>query len=122
MSSKLSIKTANDENSCSLPVINAQNISLLAPPKQQEQQEQKSSSRSSPMLFSTSLDEQTNSSVNCDKLSSLQQNSQHIKKMKVFQSSSSSLSDFVSPTPKLQIQHASKCIHTIFYLKIYIIN
>ncbi|CAF1598921.1 unnamed protein product [Rotaria magnacalcarata] len=87
------LTTIHDENSSSLPAINAENNSSFLSPKQQ------SSSRSSPMLFVTSVDEQPSPAVDHDKLPPSQPSSQHIKKMKVFQSSSSSLSDFISPTP-----------------------
>ncbi|CAF1043007.1 unnamed protein product [Rotaria sp. Silwood1] len=91
------LTTTNDENSCSLPVINGQIISSLLSPKQQ------SSSRSSPMLFSTPTDDQSKSIMDNNKLSS----SQHIKMMKVIQSSSSSLSDFISPILKSPLQTTS---------------
>ncbi|CAF3642028.1 unnamed protein product [Rotaria sordida] len=92
------LTTNNDENSSSLPVINDQIISSSLSPQQQ------SSSRSSPMLFATLINDQSKSIMDNRKLSSLQQPTQHIKMMKVIQSSSSSLSDFVSLTPKLPLK------------------
>ncbi|CAM4869363.1 unnamed protein product [Rotaria socialis] len=93
------LTTINDENSSSLPAINAEKNSSFLSPKQQ------SSSRSSPMLFVTSVDEQPNPVMDHNELPSSQPSSQHIQKMKVFQTSSSSLSDFISPTstPKSQL-------------------
>jgi hypothetical protein len=79
----------NNENRSSSPVINTQLIPLSLSPKPQ------SSSLSSPMLFLNDNNQ----------LSSSEQSFQHVKKMKVIQSSSSSLSDFISSTP---IQNSNK--------------
>jgi hypothetical protein len=75
----LLITNNNDENLSSLPVINTQFI-----PKSQ------TPSRSSPMLCIKD---------NNNLISSSQQSFSHVKKMKVIQSSLSSLSDFISSTP-----------------------
>ncbi|CAF1355104.1 unnamed protein product [Adineta steineri] len=80
---------SHNENSSSSPVIIADNLSSSLSSKQQIP------SRSSPMLLSSSIQEQSVPS---------QPFSPHIKTMKVIQSSSSSLSDFISSSsiPPLQ--------------------
>jgi hypothetical protein len=93
-STSLLIKN-NDENSCSSPVI----IPVSLSPKQQPP------SRSSPILFP--IDKNTLAS------SSSEYSSQHVRTMKVIQSSSSSMSDFISSTPISILQNISKPINVI---------
>jgi len=82
------LPTNNDTNSSSSPVINGQ----FMPSKQQ------SPSLSSPILFIKDN----------NKLTTSQTSSGHVRKMKVIQSSSSSLSDFISSTPISTLQNTSK--------------
>ena len=71
---------------------------------------EQSSTLSSPILYSILTNNQSTSTIdNNDKLSLTQQSSsQHITKMKVIQSSSTNLSDFISSTPTSTLQTTSK--------------
>lgn len=60
--------------------------------------------------------EPTKSVTDSKKLTEASQSSQHIKKMKVIQSSSSSLSDFISPTPKSLVKNTREYRNKCFYV------
>lgn len=92
--------TNRDENSSSSsPVINTKIIPLSYPHKSP------SPSRSSPMLFLKDNNNLTPSQQQ-------QQPFQHVQKMKVIQSSSSSLSDFISSTPISTLQNPNETSNT----------
>jgi len=99
----------NYENSSLSPVFNTEHLpinkSLACLPIQHE-----SPSKSSPMSLSVPmlLLPITNEHSTCMMDNNKLMPSQHIKKMKVIQSSSSSLSDFIIPTPTSTLKSTSK--------------
>jgi hypothetical protein len=104
---RISSSSTKDEKSSSSPVINTRNhistnrslISLAI------KQQSPPMSLSVPMLLLPVTNEQSTCMMDNNKLMA----TQHIKKMKVIQSSSSSLSDFIIPTPTSTLQSTSKC-------------
>jgi hypothetical protein len=106
----------NNEKSSSSPVFNPENNrrnkSLACLPIQQKQQQQ-SPSKPSPMSLSVPmlLLPITTEHSTCMTDNNKTIPSEHIKKMKVIQSSSSSLSDFIIPTPTSTLQSTSKFIN-----------
>jgi hypothetical protein len=93
----LCLTTNHNQNSSSSPVINTDIIPSA---------KQHSPSRSSPMLFSTDTNGQSTIMMDNNKSTPSHYSSQHIKTMKVIQTSSSSLSDFISSP----LQNISECI------------
>ncbi len=102
---KISLSPVSDTRNISI------NKSLASFPIEQE-----SPSKSSPMSLSVPmlLLPQTNEQSTCMMDNNKLMPSQHIKKMKVIQSSSSSLSDFIIPTPTSTLQSTSNYIYLLF--------